>query len=280
MCKYKDAEDKYTQCIELDPISDQAAIYYCNRAFAHLKQENFQLAINDCTEATKVSPNFTKAYYRRATAHCALNHWKDAVKDFLKASQLSPDDKDAKQKYDWAVKEKKYRDFGATIDSGTSIETIKWETIPVEPTYNGPALNDEKDLTLEWVIGLMNCLKEEKRFHKKYVIRMIKMLIAFYKKQPTLIEIEVPEGSSITVCGDVHGQFYDLLHIFETNGKPSPSNPYLFNGDFVDRGSFSIEVILTLFAWNLLYPKSFHLNRGNHEASQLNMLYGYSKYLN
>jgi serine/threonine-protein phosphatase 5 len=50
-------------------------------------------------------------------------------------------------------------------------------------------------------------------------------------------------------------QYFDLLNIFELNGLPSEENPYLFNGDFVDRGSFSVEVILTLFAFKCLYPK-------------------------
>lgn len=49
-------------------------------------------------------------------------------------------------------------------------------------------------------------------------------------------------------------QFYDLLNIFELNGLPSEDNPYLFNGDFVDRGSFSLEVILTLFAFKCMCP--------------------------
>lgn len=49
-------------------------------------------------------------------------------------------------------------------------------------------------------------------------------------------------------------QFYDLLNIFELNGLPSEDNPYLFNGDFVDRGSFSLEVILTLFAFKCMSP--------------------------
>jgi len=50
-------------------------------------------------------------------------------------------------------------------------------------------------------------------------------------------------------------QYFDLLNIFDLNGLPSEENPYLFNGDFVDRGSFSVEVILTLFAFKCLYPK-------------------------
>ena len=78
------------------------------------------------------------------------------------------------------------------------------------------------------------------------------------------------------MCGDVHGQFYDLLNIFSlAGGPPSDSNPFLFNGDFVDRGSFSAEVILTLFAYKCLYPTSLHLARGNHETAGMNRIYGF-----
>jgi serine/threonine-protein phosphatase 5 len=77
------------------------------------------------------------------------------------------------------------------------------------------------------------------------------------------------------VCGDTHGQYYDLLRIFEMNGPPSRSNPYLFNGDFVDRGSFSVEVIVTLMAWKVLDPECMHMTRGNHEAQSLNKIYGF-----
>lgn len=54
-------------------------------------------------------------------------------------------------------------------------------------------------------------------------------------------------------------QFFDLLNIFELNGLPSEENPYLFNGDFVDRGSFSVEVILTLFAFKCMSPSGKHI---------------------
>lgn len=92
---------------------------------------------------------------------------------------------------------------------------------------------------------------------------------------PTVVNIEVDPDREFTVCGDIHGQFYDLLNIFSINGMPSPSNPYLFNGDFVDRGSFSVECILTLLVAKLIYPDSVHLARGNHETRNMNRLYGF-----
>lgn len=72
------------------------------------------------------------------------------------------------------------------------------------------------------------------------------------------------------VCGDVHGQFYDLLNVWEMNGLPSLDNPYLFNGDFVDRGSFSVEVILSLLAFKCLMPDAMFMSRGNHESKNMN----------
>ncbi len=68
------------------------------------------------------------------------------------------------------------------------------------------------------------------------------------------------------MCGDIHGQYYDLLNIFEINGKPAANNKYLFNGDFVDRGSFSVECIMTLIAWKCVPKDILHMTRGHHEA--------------
>jgi serine/threonine-protein phosphatase 5 len=95
------------------------------------------------------------------------------------------------------------------------------------------------------------------------------------KALPSLVDLTVAKGRHITVCGDTHGQFFDLMHIFALNGNPSATNPYVFNGDFVDRGSWSVEVIVTLMASKVLEPECIQLTRGNHEALSLNKIYGF-----
>ena len=74
------------------------------------------------------------------------------------------------------------------------------------------------------------------------------------REHDSLVNIEVEDDIDFTICGDTHGQYYDLLTIFEKNGNPSEANPYLFNGDFVDRGPFSVEVFLLLVAWKVALP--------------------------
>jgi len=113
--------------------------------------------------------------------------------------------------------------------------------------------------------------------HRKYVAVMLNQMIDLLSELPNCLDLKCPgdDDEPLTVCGDVHGQFYDLLNIFATNGEPSEQRPYLFNGDFVDRGSFSLEVILTLFGYKLVYPTGLNLTRGNHESKNMNKIYGF-----
>lgn len=94
---------------------------------------------------------------------------------------------------------------------------------------------------------------------------------------PNLMRCEVPESGRFVVVGDIHGQLQDLNCILEAHGGPSPSTPFLFNGDFVDRGKQGLEVVLILFCYLLLDPTAVFLNRGNHEDDFSNKRYGFQK---
>ncbi|KAB0398599.1 hypothetical protein E2I00_009953, partial [Balaenoptera physalus] len=362
---YENAIKFYSQAIELSPSN---AIYYGNRSLAYLRTDiaqHSQLAMRfaslACTNA------------RPAKVVKVKPHDKDAKMKYQECNKI------VKQKaFERAIAGDEHR--RSVVDS-LDIESMMAmasdshppiHTPAIEDEYSGPKLEDGK-VTITFMKELMQWYKDQKKLHRKCAYQVTPLSRAEracdpgIASQPGLNPItgrerrrmaslyhaalrlafwvavgENPRARAEAFCGGApRGSFYDLLNIFELNGLPSDTNPYvsflgragpspapppgrgwrpyyhpeaqrgqaagpdphseerrkprcpkpcwhsrpqgsaersrgqIFNGDFVDRGSFSVEVILTLFGFKLLYPDHFHLLRGNHETDNMNQIYGF-----
>ncbi|KAJ1911236.1 Palmitoyl-protein thioesterase 1 [Tieghemiomyces parasiticus] len=277
--KYDDAIRLYTEAIELNP---SVPAYYCNRALAYINTEAFGYAIADADKALNLEPGFVKGYYRRATANMALLRLKESVRDFRMVVKRVPKDADARKKLTECEKMHRRIEFEKAIEfdeEGRSVaDQIDLPSMTVDDSYDGPRLATENGhgvIDKAFVDALLTRFRDQKAIHRKYAYQIILEAKKMFTEQPSLVDITIPEEARLTVCGDVHGQLFDFLNIFDLNGYPSPTNWYLFNGDFVDRGSFSLEIILILFAYKWLYPNSVYLARGNHETNNMNKVYGF-----
>ncbi|XP_075377721.1 serine/threonine-protein phosphatase with EF-hands 1 [Mycteria americana] len=159
------------------------------------------------------------------------------------------------------------------VDEGLCLTEFE-NKIDVPDSYYGPRLSFP--LTVEDANALLHAFRNEQLLHARYVLQLLCETRKVLKEMPNITHLSTSYSKEITVCGDLHGNLDDLLLIFYKNGLPSEQNCYVFNGDFVDRGKNSMEILIILFAFLLIYPNDLHLNRGNHEDYIMNLRYGFT----
>ncbi|CAD6586382.1 MAG: Protein with carboxyl methyl esterase activity [Tremellales sp. Tagirdzhanova-0007] len=118
----------------------------------------------------------------------------------------------------------------------------------------------------QWIAHIQECRHLPERQMKALCTRVRDLLLE--ESNVHLVQ------SPVTVCGDIHGQFWDVIEIFRQGGQV-PATSYIFMGDFVDRGYYSLETLSLLLAYKARYPDKVSLLRGNHESRQITQVYGF-----
>ena len=287
--QYDAAKHQYGLAIALDP---SVPAFYSNRAACELKLEQHGLAIEDATKAIQLDSKFSKAYFRRASAHLSILDPKSALPDLRMVVQLEPKNASVKAQLEATVKLIRRLEFEKAIKVSEGVkaaDTVEnnlkegsgGTTVP--DSYTGPRIADGDDADTQhlgkigeqFIKDMIEHFKNGGKLHNRYSWQIILGAFRALQEEPALVDYQVPEGTTIDVIGDTHGQFFDFIHLLNKTGPPSEKHALLFNGDFVDRGSWSVEIALTIFAYKWLYPKTTLINRGNHETSEMNKVYGF-----
>ena len=140
----------------------------------------------------------------------------------------------------------------------------------ISSTNSSPFISNFLFLLLHIYILIRSKGSKQVQLSEGQIKWLIQTAKDIFTKQPVFLELEPP----ITICGDTHGQYPDLLRLFDIGGFPPETN-YIFLGDYVDRGKQSIETICLLLAYKIKYEENFFLLRGNHESASINRIYGF-----
>ncbi|EJD02809.1 protein phosphatase 5 [Fomitiporia mediterranea MF3/22] len=242
-----------------------------------MKIEEHGYAIGDCTKAIELDPSYVKAYYRRALCQVQVLKPKLAVTDFKKVIALEPNNALARTQLDTTQKLIRRTEFEKAIEMEEEMnaverckEIIAEDSCLVDKTYAGPQLPSSDggktySISESFIKDMIAWFKEGKSIPRRYVWEIAMGAYAHFVREESMVEMNLEDGMTCDVIGDVH----------DLTGTPSEKHCLLMNGDLVDRGSWSIEVIVTALAFKWLYPNRMFINRGNHETKDMNRQYGF-----
>lgn len=234
------------------------SILYTNRSFTHFYLNNYRQAVIDATNALYADIKNPNAFVARSKATIKMENYSYAYDDLTEALKLDSNSKRIS---------KLLNKVQTIISQQETIQEIKqadysiqnYEYFPYQKisskTFNFESLT--KDDTIE----ICSILSKFELLNKDNVIQLLQLIINKLALLPNIVNIN--NAQEIIVVGDTHGQFQDLMNIFKLYGYPSKERPYLINGDFVDRGSQGLEILISIFAWKLYDDSCIYINRGN-----------------
>lgn len=272
--RFDQAIEAYTKAANLQNIdASLRSEILCNLSLAQTKLDNFSSALDSAQEALDANPQHLKGLYRKAQALYGLGLFKKALNVLEELQQRGVDGEYVRG---FKIRASSALSMGA-IKSAFSHDDENYieDSLPDDPNYFGPKLGRDEKVSLRWVKNLFQFLRSGGVPSKKLVWAILRRSKKILSSEPNLQRITLDDRNQVTVIGDVHGQLFDVLNIFHLNGLPTEKAPYLFNGDFVDRGIYGVEVMCVLLSLKLMNPQCIYLNRGNHESAKVTSMYGF-----
>ena len=224
------------------------------------KKENEEKDKNEIKEENKIEEN------------------KENINDVKEEEDKNKNNKDVDKKSD---EEEFIIDTSTKNNNATGVKKVtKEETKTEEEDEKENDINDNKieNQNNDSIYKIIKKLKKARRgsICQELTIKedecdyVIDKSYEIFQKEESLLKIKAP----LYICGDIHGQYYDLLRVFDILNYP-PQSTFLFLGDYVDRGKQSLECLLLLLCLKIQYPDKIFLLRGNHECEALNKIYGF-----
>ncbi|OHT03175.1 hypothetical protein TRFO_06858 [Tritrichomonas foetus] len=246
--KYFRAHIMYMGAIKQCPIEDNISLskIYTKLSSTQYAMKKVDEAIQSATKAIQSDTSNSDAYHQRAVIFEDSQNWRDSLRDYQSASNLDPENQNFVEKIKFIQEQIEIHKNSGNNDNDNE---------PI-PRFTE---NFAQDVVEEMLNG--------NRPSRRVASEIVKCAFDIFSDLPNIVDIDV---KNIIIVGDVHGQFHDVAEIFKTHGFPSEERPYLFNGDFVDRGNEGIEVLISLFSWKIANPKSIFLTRGNQYVYLIN----------
>lgn len=234
------------------------SILYTNRSITNFILNKERDAVIDATRGLYSDITNKDAFIARGKASLKMRNFESAYNDFIEALKLDP-----QSKYIFQLSNSTY----SKIKEETVINEIKRNDYSIA-NYPYFPMQRKSEKTFDFDKFSIRNAKEICKIVQKFELpskevfyEILQRMVNLLNLLPNIVNIE--DAKEVIVVGDTHGQLQDVLNIFKVYGYPTPERPYLFNGDFVDRGSQGLEILLILFSFKIADERCIYINRGN-----------------